>query len=208
MPSEGAFTELSNTNGLNIFNGNVVAIRDGQFFAAGAGAGGGFCGAYRGQICLQYRGQGTGRKPRRLYQRRCVRDCDQDLAASAAAVSGEPGMDGDQRLDRWNRRPGNTVWRARFGRAGHSPPGGHRRWRFFPPRDSRSRRRLQKTRATFRWADERTYRRRSTTRCAEPRNSIRTLPSTLALGRWPEISAQRNCLPGCRRPIRRSFCSR
>jgi len=42
IPSEGAFSQLWNANGLNIFNGKVVAIRDGQFSQLVPGLAAGF----------------------------------------------------------------------------------------------------------------------------------------------------------------------
>ena len=42
VPSEGAFSQLWNSNGMNIFNGKVVAIRDGQFSPLVPGLAAGF----------------------------------------------------------------------------------------------------------------------------------------------------------------------
>jgi hypothetical protein len=42
VPSEGAFSQLWNTNGMNIFNGKVVIIKDGQFGVAVPGFAAGF----------------------------------------------------------------------------------------------------------------------------------------------------------------------
>jgi hypothetical protein len=42
VPAEGAFSQLWNSNGMNIFNGKVVAIKDGQFGALMPGLAAGF----------------------------------------------------------------------------------------------------------------------------------------------------------------------
>ena len=114
------FSSLWHFPGMNIFNGKVVALKDGQFGPWTPGVGAGFVvrtndrfvtGALDQEITGTLKSYTNGDR---------VCGGDQDVVASAVAVPGEPGVEGDQRFDLRAWRAGYAVWRTAVRRPRYS----------------------------------------------------------------------------------------
>ena len=113
-----AFSSLWDYSGMNVFNGKVVAVKDGQFGAVDAGHRRGIRGAYGRQVCERRTERGTLRNSEVLYQRRCVRGSNEDVVEAAGAVSAELRLQDDERVDLWAGRTvyavyGTALWGPR-----------------------------------------------------------------------------------------------
>ena len=164
-PSEGAFSQLWNTNGLNIFNGKAVAIRDGQFSPLVTGLAAGFVVRTGDKFVPSIVGKelgGTGS----AYT-------NEDVYATLTKTWLHPPLPFLVCLG-WKATNASIYGiggqAARFGgrafRGLGIPLPGPLKTAIIPSASFSKQPPTSKNWATFWWADERTYRQRSTTRCA------------------------------------------
>ena len=112
VPSEGAFSQLWDYTGMNIFNGKVVAIKDGQFGRWTPGLAAGFLvrtGDHfvSSAVNKELDGSGAAYTNEDLYVA-----ATKTWLRRAAAFPGEPGLEGHQRHHLRHWRAGHTVWGA------------------------------------------------------------------------------------------------
>ena len=94
-----AFSGLWDFSGMNVFNGKVVAIKDGQFGAWTPGIGAGFVVRTGDKFVSGALNQELYGSSEVVHKRGCIRGSDQDLAASAGAFPAELRLEVYECLD-------------------------------------------------------------------------------------------------------------